>query len=81
MWPDWPCLVAILSELASQEDLYLTFYGDDLTYRYTVALAQDEQQWQALDELTAEALAYWESLPPGRKDYDRAKADFVSQTS
>lgn len=68
---------AILARLAGQEELYLTFYGDDLTYRYTVALAQDEQQWQALDELTAEALVYWESLPSERRDYDRAKGDFM----
>jgi hypothetical protein len=72
-----PDQLAVLAQLAGQEELYLTFYGDDLTYRYTIALAQDEQQWQALDELTAKALTYWESLPPEARDYDQAKADFM----
>lgn len=75
------CFPALLSELAGQEEPYLTFYGDDLTYHYTVALAQDEQQQQALAELTAETLVYWESLLLEERDYDLAKTNFVRHIS
>ena len=60
-----------------QEELYLTFYGDDLTYRYTVALTQDEQQRRALDEIISGAEGYWQSLPKAERNFDRAKTLYM----
>lgn len=67
----------VLAQLAGQEALYLAFYGDDLTYRYTAAIAHDEQQWQRLDEIMAQAELYWQRLPEERRDFDQAKALFI----
>jgi hypothetical protein len=69
----------ILARLANQEQLYLAFYGDDLGFRYAKVLPHDEQQWQQLDELVARATDYLNRIPPGQRDYDRAKAEFMSQ--
>jgi hypothetical protein len=70
----------VLAELANQDRLYLAFYGDDLTYRFTHVVDHDEQQWQHLGEPVAEATAYWNQLPPDRRDFDRAKTDFLSRS-
>jgi hypothetical protein len=66
-----------LTRMAGQDKLYLAFYGDDLEYRFTKILDHDEGQWQRLDEITERALAYWQSLPPGQRDFDLAKAIFM----
>jgi len=66
----------VLAELAHQDRLYLAFYGDDLAHRFTRVVEHDEQQWQYLDELVAEAVDYWDRIPPERRDLNRAKADF-----
>jgi hypothetical protein len=71
----------VLGELANQPRLYLAFYGDDLTYRFTHVVEHDEQQWQYLDELVAEATAYWDRIPPEQRDFDRAKAEFLSRSN
>ena len=67
----------VLDQLANQGWLFLAFYGDDLAYRFTKIVDHDEQQWQQLDELVARANAYWESLPPNRRDFDLAKEHFM----
>jgi hypothetical protein len=67
----------ILAQLASQDRLYLAFYGDDLDYRYTKIIEHDEQQWQQLDELVDRAGSYWSELSPEERDFDRAKAEFM----
>jgi hypothetical protein len=67
----------VLAELAHQDRLYPVFYGDDLTHRFTHVVDHDEQQWQYLDELVAEALAYWDRIPPEQRDFDRAQAEFM----
>ena len=72
-----PDQLAVLAELAGQEDLYLAFYGDDLTYRYTTVLAHSESQWQRLDEIISRAELYWQSLPEEARDFDRAKALYM----
>jgi hypothetical protein len=63
--------------LAGQDRLYLAFYGDDLTHRFTKIVNHDRQEWQYLDELVAEALDHWQQIPPEQRDFDLAKADFV----
>ena len=68
-----------LAQLAGQDKLYLAFYGDDLEYRYARVIPHEIQQWQLLDELTAEAHRYWESLSPEARDYDQAKAVFMKR--
>jgi hypothetical protein len=70
----------VLAELAHQDRLYLAFYGDDLTHRFTHVVDHDEQQWQYLDELVAEAVAYWDRIPPEQRDLDRGKAEFLSRS-
>jgi hypothetical protein len=70
----------ILVQLANQDKLYLTFYGDDLTYQYAKIIPHDIQQWQLLDEMTEKAKRYWESLPPEQRDFTQAKANFIRST-
>ncbi|MCI0648007.1 MAG: hypothetical protein L0332_30840 [Chloroflexi bacterium] len=67
----------VLARLAGQDRLYLVFYGDGLGYRFTQAVPQSLQQQQRLDEIAAQAAAYWDALPPKRRDFDRAKAEFM----
>ena len=47
--------LAVLAELAGQEELHLVFFGDDLEYRFTKSLPHDEQQWQHLDGIISRA--------------------------
>ena len=72
-----PDHLAGLAELAGQEELYLAFYGDDLTYRYTAVLPHGEQQWQRLDEIISRAEAIWAGLMPGVRDFDQAKSLYM----
>jgi hypothetical protein len=72
--------LAILGTLAGQAELYLAFYGDGLDHKYTVAISHSQQQWQQLDEIVAEALAYWERLPTEVRDFDLAKTDYFNLT-
>jgi hypothetical protein len=67
----------VLSQLANQDRLYLAFYGDDLTHRFTKIVQHDRQQWQYLDELVDQATRYWHKLPPERRDFYQAKAEFM----
>jgi hypothetical protein len=67
----------ILAQLAGQDRLYLAFYDDDLSHRFTKIVDHDRQQWQYLDELVDEALEHWQQIPPDQRDFDRAKADFM----
>lgn len=67
----------ILAQLATQDRLYLTFYGDELNYRFTKTVPHNTQQWQHLDELVVEAEDYWSRIPAGEQDFDRAKAEFM----
>jgi hypothetical protein len=72
-----PDQLAVLTELASQEELYMAFYGDDLTHHHTTALPHSEQQWQQLDDIIAQAELYWQRLPEEERDFDRAKAVYM----
>lgn len=72
-----PDQLAVLAELAGQGDLYLAFYGDDLSYRYTAVLPHGEQQWQRLDEIISRGESYWAGLPEAERDFDRAKALYM----
>jgi hypothetical protein len=72
-----PDQLDVLVQLAKQEELYMAFYGDDLTYRYTSVLVHGEDQRQRLDEIISRAKAYSASLPPGERDFDRAKALYM----
>ena len=53
----------VLAQLANQDQLYLSFIGDGLTYRSTKVIPHTEQQWQQLDEIIKEALMYYNELP------------------
>jgi hypothetical protein len=68
----------VLARLANQDRLYLAFYGDDLSHRFTKIVSHDRQNWQYIDELVSEATAHWRRIPPQQHDFDRAKADFMS---
>lgn len=67
----------VLYELAGQDRLYLTFYGDRLDYQYTKEVAHGEQQWQKIDEIAIEAINYLLKIPEERRDFDQAKIDFI----
>ena len=67
----------VLAQLANQDELYLAFYGNDLTHQFTKIVKHDRQQWQYLDELVDQATRYWDQLPPTCRDFDRAKAEFM----
>jgi hypothetical protein len=53
----------VLAQLAGQDRLYLAFYGDDFSHRFTKIVSHDQQQWQYLEELVAEALEYAPDSP------------------
>ena len=72
-----PDQMATLAELASQEELYMAFYGDDLTYHHTAVVPHGEQQWQRLDDIIASAELYWQRLPEEKRDFDLAKAAYM----
>ena len=72
-----PEQLAILAELAGQEELYMDFYGDDLTYRHTTVVAHSEQHWQHLDDIITRAELYWQGLPDERRDFDLAKSVYL----
>ena len=67
----------ILAQLANQDHLLLAFYGDNLEYELSLTVTHGEQQWQQLDELMAQALRYWRTLPQKVRDFDKAKAEFL----
>ena len=69
----------VLVQLANQDQLCLAFYGDGLKYRFTKIVSHDEQQWQYLDELVAEAIDYWTRIPPEQRNFDQAKVEFMSR--
>ena len=69
--------LAILAELASQEALYMSFYGDDLTRRHTTVVSHSEQQWQQLDDIITRAELYWQGLPEEKRNFDQAKAVYM----
>ena len=69
----------VLAQLANQDQLYLAFHGDDYEHSFTKIVAHDRQQWQYLDELVAEAVDYWDKIPPEQRDFDRAKVEFMSR--
>jgi len=68
---------ALLAELASQEEFQMAFFGDDLTYRHTVAVPHSHQQWQQLDEIITRAELYWQGLSDERRDFALAKAAYL----
>jgi hypothetical protein len=68
---------AVLAQLANQDRLYLAFYGDGLSYRFTKVVGHDEQQWQQLDDLAHQAVDFWSQIPPSMQDFDLAKAEFM----
>ncbi len=72
-----PDQLATLAELAGQEELYMAFYGDDLTYRHTTVVPHGEQQWQHLDDIITRAELYWQGLPDERRNFDQAKAAYM----
>lgn len=74
-----PDQLQALVQLASQDQLYLDFYGDDLTHRFTKIIEHGEAQRQQLQALAHLALDYWDQLPPDERDFDRAKAEFMSR--
>jgi hypothetical protein len=58
----------MLAQLANQEHLYLTFCSEDGNHHFTQLVPHDEQQWQHLDDLTAQASAYLRSFPENHKN-------------
>jgi hypothetical protein len=67
----------VLEQLAGQGTLYLAFHGDDLGHRFTKVIEHEPKQRSQLAWLFARARRYWQSLPPGRRDFDLAKAQFM----
>lgn len=66
-----------LAALAGQDELHFAFYGDDLDYEFTRSVPHDERRWQQLDELVERALEHLTTIPPGERDFDRAKELFM----
>ena len=54
----------MLAQLAIQEQLYLAFCDENGTHRFTQLVPHDEQQWQFLEHLVAQADKHWK---PSRK--------------
>lgn len=66
----------LLDELTSQEQLYLAFYGENLTHRFTKVVVQSEEKREELARLVEAARAHWHSIPEGERDVEQAKAEF-----
>lgn len=60
-----------------QKRLYLDFYGDGLTHRFTKTIHQSAQQRQQLAELVQEAIVHWAEIPAHQRDYGQAKEEFM----
>ena len=67
----------VLAQLANQDRLYLAFYGDDLTYRFTKVIDHNAQQRQQLDELVTWALDYWNAIAAAERVYGRLMMPFA----
>ena len=70
----------VLDQLGNQDQLYLAFYGDGLSYRFTKVIKHDRQYWQYLDELVEWACRYWDTIPPEQRDFDLAKAEYMRRS-
>jgi hypothetical protein len=69
----------VLADLIAQEQLSLAFYGDDLTYQYSKVVPHDLLQRQQLEALTIEAQRHWQQIDPEQRNFDLAKAAFMSR--
>lgn len=74
-----PDQAGILAQLAGQDRLLLSFFGDDLGHRFTVRVPHGSQSWQQVDDYLEEGLRYWETLPQEIRDFDLAKIAFTRQ--
>jgi len=68
----------ILSELANQDRLYLSFYGDSLAHQYTTVTPHTKHHWQDLDKIVEKAHMHRQSIPEKLRDFNKAK--FVYMT-
>jgi hypothetical protein len=66
----------VVTTLGSQETLYLTFYGQDLTYRFTKVIGHNASQREHLHRLAELAADRWNHIPEAQRDFDQAKAEF-----
>jgi hypothetical protein len=66
----------LLEELTAQEQLYLAFYGEDFGHRFTKVVKHDEERREELARLVEAAYTHWHSIPEGKRDVERAKAEF-----
>jgi len=66
----------LLDRLIGQETLVFDFFGEVYEYRYSKHFEHPPEVRQQLDELVRQAQAYWDSIPPARRSFDRAKAAF-----
>ena len=73
-----PDQAAVLDEMLQQDHFALAFFGDALTYQYSKLDAHEITQRQQLAYLMDEAMTYWQALPVGQRDFDLAKAIFMS---
>jgi hypothetical protein len=69
----------MLTTLRAQESLYLVFYGDDLTYRFTKTLNHGQDQRELLGRLADRAADHWRQTPEEQRDFDQAKREFQRQ--
>lgn len=66
-----------LAKLMRQEELVFDFFGTDYEYVYSTAIAHQSRMRRQLDEIVRQAVDYYGELPPRRRDFDRAKAEFL----
>lgn len=67
----------VLARLSDQEELYLAFYGDDFTHRFTKIIKHDDKQREQLNELVGRAIDHRGKIPAHQRDFNRAKADLI----
>ena len=70
----------VLADLGEQDHFALAFYGDDLSYRYAKVVAHKPWQRQQLEVMVSQARLHWQQIAPEKRDFDQAKAWFISQT-
>ena len=72
--------MSLLWRLVDQEFLSFDFYGSEYEYAYSKQTAQPFIQRDYLRQLMADAIDYYESIPPEHRSFERAKTRFVGQT-
>lgn len=70
-----------LARLLNQEEIVFDFYGSDYQYAGSQQIAHPEAMRQELQAIVRRAVEHYGRIPPGQRNFDRAKAEFTRRFS